>query len=196
MVLGWHCFYLMRFFAGDPLWCAARVTLNGRDITPEDRRAASEPVGPVAGDSIHATYAFPNGVHGHFASQKTRPGGRFQIELYGSKGAAIVHIGMAPPVYCLQDPLWSPGKSGARWQPLPDAPSNDDPSGLRGQAAANKRIVEDLLRAIEKGTPCTANGREGRWALEMILAVYAAHLSGGRIPFPLKDRRHPLGALK
>ncbi len=196
MVLGWHCMYLMRLFAGEPLWCSARVTEGGRDITAEDRRAATEPLGPVAGDSIHATYSFPGGVHGHFASQKTRPGGRFQLELYGSKGAAVIHIGMSPEVYYLPDPLWSPGKTGIRWQPPPGAPSNDDPSGLRNQAAANKRIVEGLLKAIETGNPCPENGREGRGVLEMIMAVYAAHLSGGRAAFPLKDRRHPLGKLK
>ena len=33
MVLGTHCLYLMRLFAGDPLWCSARVTQDGRDIT-------------------------------------------------------------------------------------------------------------------------------------------------------------------
>jgi len=196
MVLGWHCLYLMRFFAGEPLWCSARVTEKGRDVTAEDRRAATEPLGPVAGDSIHATYAFPGGVHGHFASQKTQPGGRFQIELYGSKGAAVVHIGMDPQVFVLSDPLWSPGKTGIQWQPLPGAPSNADPSGLKDQAAGNKRIVEGLLKAIETGTPSPESGQEGRGVLEMIMAVYAAHLGGGRVAFPLKDRRHPLGELK
>ena len=36
---------------------------------------------------------------------------------------------------------------------------------------------------------------EARATLEMILAVYAAHLAGGRVAFPLKDRKHPLGSL-
>ena len=33
MVLGSHLFDLMRLFAGDPLWCHARVLARGRDIT-------------------------------------------------------------------------------------------------------------------------------------------------------------------
>src|SRR6185295_18016683 len=98
MVLGTHCMYLMRMFAGDPLWCTARVTQDGRDITVADRRAATEPLGPVAGDTIHV----------------------------------------------LPEPLWS-GKSSA-WKPLPDAPSNDHPSGLKDTAASNRYIVDDLLR--------------------------------------------------
>ena len=197
MVLGTHCMYLMRYFAGNPIWCSARVTVEGRDITVADRRAATEPLGPVAGDSIQASYAFPGGIQGHFASQRIHrgTGGRFQIALYGSKGAAVVHIDQDPAIYYLSDPLWSPGKTRVQWKPLPNAPGNDDPSGLRGQEAANNRIVEDLIRAIETGGEPVASIYEARAALEMIMAVYAAHLSGGRVSFPLAERRHPLGSL-
>jgi predicted dehydrogenase len=194
MVLGTHCLYLMRLFGGEPQWCSARVTENGRDITRADAREATEPLGPVAGDTIHATYAFQGGVQGHFASQKLSqgPGGRFQCFLCGSKGMAVIHIGMEPEVYYLSDPLWSPGKSGARWQPLPDVPANDDTAGLRDQDAANRRIVLDLLGAIETGGKPAASGEAGRAVLEMILAVYSSHLSGRRLEIPLKERRHPL----
>lgn len=197
MVLGTHGLYLMRYFAGEPLWCSARVTEKGRDVTAEDRRPATEPLGPVAGDTIHASYAFPNGVQGHFASQRATPGGRFQAALYGSRGAAVIRIGFDPEISYLPDPLWPAGRAGARWQPLPGAvEDSSDPSGLKGVALANKRIVESLLRSIETGAPCPVDIREARATLEMILAVYAAHLSGGRAAFPLKDRRHPLGSLK
>jgi predicted dehydrogenase len=197
MVLGTHCLYLMRFFAGEPLWCFARVTEQGRDVTVADARAATESIGPVAGDSIHASYAFPGGLQGYFASQKVPKGssGRFQIALYGSKGVVLVHIGMDPEIYHLPDSLWAPGKSGRRWQPLPGAPSHLDPSGLAGQKAANKRIVEDLIRAVETGGQLVVSGYEGRAALEMVMAVYASHLRGGRVTFPLQERRHPLGVL-
>jgi predicted dehydrogenase len=196
MVLGTHGLYLMRYFAGEPLWCSARVTEKGRNVTANDRRAATEPLGPVAGDTIHAAYAFPNGVQGHFASQKTKPGGRFQVALYGSKGAAVIRIGFDPEISCLPDPLWPSGKADSRWQPLPGAPEDSDPSGLKGLALANKRIVDSLLRSVETDAPCPVGIHEARATLEMILAVYAAHLSGGRASFPLKDRRHPLGPLK
>src|SRR6185295_1702434 len=147
MVLGTHCMYLMRMFAGDPLWCTARVTQDGRDVTPADRRAASEPLGPVAGDTILATFAFPKGVEGHFASQKVPKGegGRFQCTLYGSKGIAHFAIGTDSTVSYLPETLWASGKSSA-WKPLPDAPSNDHPSGLKGTAASNRFIVEELIR--------------------------------------------------
>ncbi len=195
-VLGWHCMYLMHHFAGKPKWCSAWVTQNGLDITAADSREATEPLGPIAGDCIHATYAFDGGIQGTFASQKKAraTAGRFQMSLYGSKGIVTVHISQAPEIYYVPDPTWSPGKSGARWKPLPGAPSDRDPSGLEGSAAANKRLVEDLLRAIETGGQSVASIYEGLANLEMILAVYASHLKGGRVAFPLKDRRHPLGS--
>lgn len=197
MVLGTHCMYMMRYFAGDPLWCTARVLEKGKEITAENRRAATEPLGPVAGDTIHATYAFANGVQGHFdsAKQAKGAGGRFGVLVYGTKGVISLGPGDLATVTYLPDPLWTPAKSGAAWQPLPGAPSNDDPSGLRGPEAANKRIMEDLIRAIESGGQSIASGQECRGALEMILGVYAAHLSGARAQFPLKDRKHPLGSL-
>lgn len=197
MVLGTHCMYMMRYFAGEPLWCTARVLEKGKEITVESRRAATEPLGPIAGDTIHATYAFPNGVQGHFDSMKQPKGagGRFGVLLYGTKGVISLGPGDLATVSYLADPLWTPAKSGAAWQPLPGTPSNDDPSGLRGPEAANKRLVEDLIRAAATGGQSIASGQECRGALEMILGVYAAHLSGARATFPLKDRKHPLGSL-
>jgi predicted dehydrogenase len=194
MVLGTHCMYLLRLFGGEPLWCSARVTQDGRDVTRADAHEAGEPLGLIAGDSIQASFAFAGGLQGHFASQKVSkgPGGRFQISLHGSKGIAVVHIGMDPEVFWLDDPLWSPGKSRAAWKPVPGTPSNDDPSGLKGQDAANHRIVEDLIDAAEKGREPAASAREGRSVLEMILSVYASHLKGARAALPLADRKHPL----
>jgi predicted dehydrogenase len=196
MVLGTHCMYLMRMFAGDPLWCSARITQDGREITLADRRAASEPLGPVAGDTIQATFAFPNGIEGSFASQKVPKGegNRFQIRIYGSKGVAYMAIGQDPRVFYLPDPLWLPGKNST-WRPLPDAPSNNHPSGLKGTDACNRRIVEELIRIVDAKARSPVDIYEARATLEMIMAVYASHFSGGRAAFPLKDRKHPLGSL-
>jgi len=101
---------------------------------------------------------------------------------------------MDPEIYHLPDPLWSPGKTGVRWQPLPGTPAGPDPSGLTGAEGANRRIILDLLKAIETGGRSAVSVEVARAALEMILAVYASQLSGGRVTFPLKERRHPLGS--
>jgi len=194
MVLGTHCLYLMRFFAGEPLWCEAKVTQGGRDITLADRRAATEPLGPVAGDTLHATYGFMNNIKGSFASQKGHldPGGRFTITLRFEKGVAHCAIGQDPIVHYRSDPEWVPDAQEA--PTLPGAPSNDH-AGLKGLEACNRRIVEELLRMIERRCRSPIDLLEARATLEMILAVYAAHLAGDRVPLPLKDRKHPLGTL-
>ena len=69
VVLGVHVFDLMRFFAGDPLWCTARVLQAGREITAADAHPATENIGPVAGDDIFAQFAFPNAVNATFTSR-------------------------------------------------------------------------------------------------------------------------------
>jgi len=197
MVCGWHCHYLMRYFAGQPLWCSARVTQGGKEITAGDRRASTVPLGPVAGDSVRASFAFPGGVQGHFASQKGH-GGRqsdFQVVLYGAKGVAQIHIGNEPRIYYLADPLWSPGRSEVPWQTLPGDPGSADPTGLSGQDANNKRLIEDLIAAVETGGQSVASYYEGRDVLEMVMAVYTSHLSAARADFPLRERTHPLGQL-
>lgn len=195
MVLGTHCLYLMRLFAGTPIWCSSRVTQDGREVVREDRRAASEPLGPVAGDTIHAQYAFADGVQGSFASQKVPKGegGRFQLLLYGSKGVAGFAIDQDPKISWLPEPRWV--KDASAWQPVPGTPSNDDPSGLKGTDACNKRVVEELIRLAVSGGPSPVEFQEARATLEMIHAVYTSHLSGARASFPLAAREHPLGTL-
>ena len=47
VVLGVHLFDLMRFFAGDPLWCAARILQAGHEITLQDAHPATEDIGGV-----------------------------------------------------------------------------------------------------------------------------------------------------
>jgi len=181
LVHGTHCFYLMRLFAGEPISCSARVTEKGRDATTADRRAGTEPVGPVAGDSVVAAFDFPGGVRGHFASQRN-PEARYQFGLYGTKGAALILPAAEPQVLHLPDSRWS----GDGWRPL-DAPASG------GTEAGNRRMIEAWIEAARTGRPSPTSGAEGRAGLEMMMAVYASHLSGRRVEFPLADRRHPLG---
>src|SRR6516165_2542217 len=56
MVLGTHIMDLMRFLAGDPRWCYARVSQAGKPVVKQDVRQGGEGMGPVAGDHITALY--------------------------------------------------------------------------------------------------------------------------------------------
>jgi predicted dehydrogenase len=191
MVLGTHVFDLMRFFAGDPLWCFAHVTTAGRELNPADVRDGAEGIGPLAGDSIAALYAFPNRVHASVGTQANddRSGLRWGLDLFVSQGILTIRAGMEPFVWILRSNTWAPdfGPKKAVWEKV----SAPEGSG-GGQIAGNVRLVRDLIEAIEQDRQPLSSGYDGRWSLEMILAVYASQRAGTRIPLPLKDRRHPL----
>jgi predicted dehydrogenase len=183
--MGWHCIYLLRYFAGEPLWCSARVTQAGKEITLKEGRP--DAMGRSAGDTIHASYAFAGRVQGHFVWQKQGP---YQMTLYGSKGVVHFLITDDPKIYHYADPEWTPGKSGVAWQ-LVSAPKD-----VKTGAGANVHLlIAELFRAIETDKQSVASLHDARGVLEMLLAVYTSQLQGGRASFPLKDRKHPLGAL-
>ena len=56
IVHGTHWFDLMIAFAGRPRWASGHISVQGRDVTVKDIGKATEPVGPVAGDSISAMF--------------------------------------------------------------------------------------------------------------------------------------------
>src|SRR5207253_10669153 len=74
MVLGTHLMDLMRFLAGDPQWCFARVLQDGKPATKADVREGGEGMGPIAGDGITGMYGFGNGATGHIGTHKAKHG--------------------------------------------------------------------------------------------------------------------------
>ena len=187
MVLGTHVFDLMRLFAGDPQWCFAHVGAGDRDAGPSDTRPGAEGMGWMAGNRLTATYGLPGGVYGSFASMLNddRSGARYGLDLLGSQGALQIRATTDPAIWVLRSNTWTPDKS--RWERLPV------PAGLEGgQMAGNIRLVRDLMEAIEQDRRPLSSGYDGRWSLEMILAIYASHRGGRRVGVPLRDRRHPL----
>jgi predicted dehydrogenase len=187
MVLGSHLFDLLRLIAGDPEWCSARVLWQGREISAKDRRMVADNVGWVAGDEVFAQFAFPHGVNATFTSTaKMRPTvGHWGIELFGSKGAARINCDVAPNVFVRQSAEWSSSGHADTWQPI-------DPKLIRNAAEHNSGPVDDWLDAIAKNREPECSGRNGAWAVEMVMAVYRSALTGQRAVFPLKERSHPL----
>jgi predicted dehydrogenase len=195
MVLGTHLFDLMRFVAGDPTWCFARVLQNGKPATKADVREGGENMGLVLGDDLHATYGFNKGVIGTFGSRKAKDGAaaRFGLQLYGTKGVVHLETGSLPPVYFLDDPSWTPGKSKAAWQEVTsDGVGKPEPLKDAGLGQGNVWIAKDLIEAIEKDRQPLGSMYDGRAALEMILAVYESHRLKGPVELPLTNRKHPL----
>lgn len=197
LVLGTRMLDLMRFFAGDARWCHARVMQEGRDARPGDVTPAAEEGGLVAGDDIVAQFGFDGGVTGTYESARSGDGGGtpyYRMELCGTDGMLVLWSIPGPDVYFYPRPYFVPGVDGEweRLRPEPLADMTARPAGDIGFHAANQVLVSDLLAAVEEQREPVSSGRDGLAALEMILAVYASHIAGGRIALPLAERSHPL----
>jgi len=191
IVLGTHIFDMMIYFLGQPLSCMANVTVDGRQATPTDIHEATEPLGPVIGDRIHAVYEFPDNVAGFFATVKNRDGnqGRWGLDIYGTRGVVAIRMARVPEVYLLPSPSWAPDGKARRWEPFPDVPRVTFRDPRVGQY---EPIVDDLIESIEHDRVPFTSLSAGRDSLEMIQAVFETCLHDARVTFPLQNRSHPL----
>jgi predicted dehydrogenase len=196
VVLGVHLFDLMRCFAGDPLWCAARILQAGHEITLKDAHPATENIGLVAGDEIVAEFAFAKGIQATFVSRakNKEPAGPWGMELVGSKASVKILTEMVPRIYSLKDEKWATQGKTREWRLWEQDPTLNWAESERGFAGANERVVNDWLTAITQDREPVCNGYAAMRALEMAMAVFAAGLARGRIMFPVQDRQHPLSA--
>lgn len=194
VVLGVHLFDLMRFFVGDPRWCAAWLLQAGHEINSSDARAATEHIGPVVGDEITASFAFAQGVQASFISRaKNREvAGPWGLELIGTKASVKILMEMVPKIYLLRHGPWQAQGKQDEWRPWEQDPTLHWTDGERNLARANARVVDDWLAAIREDREPQCSGRAGMKALEMAMAVFAAGLTRGRVAFPLTNRQHPL----
>lgn len=195
IVLGTHVLDLMRFFmGGSPAWCTADITVDGRAATPDDVRKATEPLGPIVGDRVHAMYGYQKGAVGYFDSMKNPDGngGRFGIDLYGSRGVVSIRIPHGDSlvrVGWLDESSWSPVGKEAAWKPLPDSPAVEPEIPPR---ARNRNITDDLIAAIEEDRRPEFSVHDGLASWAMIQAVFESCVQGGRVALPLAERSHPL----
>lgn len=195
MVLGTHTFDLMRHLAGDPRWCFARITMNGKPALAGDVRPLGEGIGPGLGDHITATYGFHGPVVSHFTTYKGKPGAgdHYWLEVRGSKGVIQLGYGVFGPTYLSEDPSWMPGVKKTEWQPITSAGVGQaEPLKPAEVGNGNRWIADDLLAAIEQDRPPLGSLADGRAALEMVLAVYESHRQGRAVELPLRKRGHPL----
>ncbi|MBA3316274.1 MAG: Gfo/Idh/MocA family oxidoreductase [Planctomycetota bacterium] len=195
-VLGSHVLDLMRFFAGDPQTCYARVLTDGKPATQADVTEGDEGIGPLMGDAVDAMYALPNNVVGHFGSRRAAAGNpsRFGLQIVGTEGVIEVLTGHPAVCHVLQDPSWSPGRSGKAWIPITSNGVGRPGTLPAGAHHANALAVNDLLDCIghaERQPRCDVY--DARWTVEMIAAVFESHRLQRPVTLPLTDRRNPLG---
>ncbi len=190
IVLGTHDFDLMRFYFGDPRWCMASVTRAGRDITRADVRPGREPI-LVAGDTIHAMFGFPNAVTVHWTSVKTgdhwntsfSKREKWGFEILGTKGIIAQQSGSGSA--WLDSPFLAQKDDTVKWRDLPQ------PTNWEWTQHA-RHPIKSLIHAIETNTQPVCSGYDGRWAVEMVAAVYESERTQARVRLPLTDRGNPL----
>jgi predicted dehydrogenase len=195
-VLGSHVMNLIHHLGGEPLWCSGTVLQDGKPVTKEHVKPGNEGIGPLAGDTVHAMYELDNGVSAYFGSRRNAAGERFGLQVYGSKGVIEILTGHLPPTHILQDPMWSPGRSGKSWVPISSAGiGKEEPLRDGGLHGGNILACLDLMSAIEEDRLPECNVYEARMTIEMISAVFESHRLGGPAKFPLQNRGNPLELL-
>lgn len=182
IVLGTHIFNMMRFFVGDVAWMQSHVTTNGKEIAYGDDHEPTEPVGPVAGDSINSYFSFKNGVSGFFESRRDQAGsGRYGMEIVGSEGIFSLRGDVANRLMVYPYPVLLPSNPDQEWEAI-DLDQTPFSSG-------NELAIRDLIDAIENDRKPISAAADALAALEMILGAYESQLSGGRVPFPNRKPR-------
>jgi predicted dehydrogenase len=218
-----HVFDLLRIYAGDPSWVSAHLTVAqggpGGDQDAPQRLATIDDIvfsrtawptdrdcGLVLGDRCSATFGFGprDGWHqgltasleSYFQpirSATTGAGWQPNLELLGTDGVLFLGGTSGHVDVYLHRGAWAPPGTLERF----DAPPREiapGPYKERGeQAPYHTGMVEELVAAIEGRRAHRSSGRDGRWALEMIMGVYESHRRGGaRVDLPLPHRGHPL----
>lgn len=198
-VLGIHLLDLIRGLLGDAAWCFAKVSEGAKPVGRKEVREGAEGLGPLAGDRVDAMYGFVGrATVGYFASSRPKePGQRFGIQILGSRGRIDMGTGWVPPAFLLEDPTWSGASGRAKWVEIAsDGVGKSETRGANDLVQANRRIVSDLIHAVESDTQPRASVYDARAAMEMIFACYASHAQGRPVPLPLESRsRHPLEEL-
>lgn len=191
-VLGSHVLNLVHHLAGEPAWVQASVRREGLDVAPADLVDGNEGLGPLGGDSVQAMFGLRSGATAYFGSKRGTAGNRFGLQLFGSTGMIELLTGYLPSASILQDPMWSPGRSGGVWKKITSA-GIDQPETLKdeGGHSGNMAAVLDLIEAIREDRHPECSMFEGRMTVEMICGIFASHRSKQREALPLSNRLHP-----
>lgn len=198
-VLGSHIFAMMRTFgSGQPSTCFATVTQDGHPVTRNDLRQGAEGIGLLAGDHIQATYMFPDGISGYFASRRSKAGRptRFALQILGSKGIVEMESGYGKPAHILRDSSWSPSRSGCHWEVVTSAGiGKPEPRQDGNYEGGHVAAIIDLIKAIEKQHSTRCSAEDCRGIVEMTAAVFESHRLGRPVDLPLETRVNPLSLL-
>jgi len=191
---GVHVMDAMRMFAGDPEWVQGVCSVAGAPMQRRHAYAGGDANGLVGGDQVWGMFGFPKGVVGHAASMRNqhRNGDRWGLTLVGTEGILSLRYGdfeRRTTLKLSRSAVPEEAEFNAVDTPFePVVPGSPPLDTVHMPTRGNRLAVWDLLTA---STP-RATGEDGRWTIEMVHGLYAAHLAGRRLALPLADRGHPL----
>lgn len=197
-VLGSHMLDLAAMLFGEVESCFATVRENGEPVSKKHVKPGNEGIGQLAGDDIQAVYRFKNGVNGFFASKRGAGSSptRFGLVIVGSRSLIEMQSGYGRTAYLLEDPSWSPGRTGSKWQPItsngvgqPETVTTDSHDG------GNTSAAMDLISSIGNDRQPLSSMYDARVATELIVAVFESHRLGRPVNLPLTTRDNPLTLL-
>ena len=169
-----HLYDIMRFFAGDVRWVLGTAARRLRhDLRVEDTSLA--------------IMQFGSGVQGVAVVDELTEHSRFGLELHFERGLVTVGGGFEAHKSVRAD------TAETWWYTL--APDELPPPAWEGTGILN--AARDLVSAIETGAEPRCTGRDGRAAIEVIMALYEAERRGHeKVHLPLGDTRRMLDVLR
>ena len=213
IVLGTHMLDWLLFLFGHPENVFADITVNGQTAVKENLLQTLEPIGPAIGDHVFASFRFPDGINGIFESRRglymlAEGNTQMGLTVQGTKGSLSMrfddfyerklHICRAP----------CPPESGVLFEEVPVVDTRTIPGAqpidysllwahgdcpkVPSFPESNRFAAWDLMRAVEEHRQPVSNAWNAVKTQEMIQGVYLSHLTGEKVSFPLKERRHPL----
>ena len=204
-VLGTHVFDQMRCLAGDAIAASGHVTRAGHPIAAADVVEGPEGLGPIAGDALHATYLFANGVVATFDSYRVdRPGERrFGLDVYGERGIVTLRDLPRGDVFRYPSGTWLPDPTAGTWERVSLPEWDRDSTGAertqqQKMAESNRRNALALVLAVERdcAPEGVSTGRDAVAALEMVFAPAESQRTGRQVPLPLTQRENPYALLR
>ena len=202
MEMGTHVFDRMQFLGGAPQWCLAHLTWEGKAATIDDAMDSQEmsprdrASGPVLGERAYALFGMSRAPVGEcqFLGYEKTDSRLYSVDVLGTKGQLSLRgTGTKrgnSDLFHLPVPAFYPAdlQEEPLWQRI-EVPAELDPR--LGEQSITP-ILQELIKSIETGSEHPCSGEAGRLNLEMVMAMYASHLSGRRVSIPLAERKHPL----
>src|SRR5439155_22285063 len=164
----------MRAFDGNAPGCYATGRQQTYKVTKADVAEGNEGIGPLAGDTLDATYSFANNITGYFGSHRGAAGNptRFALQVFGSKGVLETENGFGAKTHILKDSSWSPGRSGKKWEPVTSAGiGKPEPRTDLTYEGGHIAAITDLIDCIEHDQQPKCSATDSRAIIEMIAAV-------------------------